>query len=520
MRQGDPLSPILFFLEEDVLSRSIRKLVEQGKLELIKGSRNQAVPSHTLYADDIMVFCKAKASSIQALKDLFQRYAPISGQMVNPAKSSLYAGSISNARIHQISAQIGFNIGSLPFNYLGVPIFRGKPKAINLYPIADKIKSKLSAWKASLLSIDGRVQLVKSVIQGMLIHNISVYCWPKSLLNDLEKWIRNFIWSGDVDKRKLVTVSWYKSCKPLSQGGLGIRSLTSLNEATNLKLCWDLRNSSEPWALLLKSRCIKNRKPIPYHIHSSIWSSIRNEFENTNDESCWLIGNGENVNFWNDNWCGAPLSITFNLPEHISQNLHASVQDFIFNGSWSIPLSMQSMFPGINLLVQHVTIPVEDSQDKIVWKNTTNGEITLKEAYMFKTQGGQNVHWSKLIWKKDIPPTKSLLTWRLMHQRVPTDENIMLRGCSLASICSNCNQAAETSFHLFFECLFAKYLWNWLAGILNISFHIPDCNDVWKICERNWSPQCKVVVQASIINVISAIWFRRNQARFQDKRIH
>jgi len=75
----------------------------------------------------------------------------------------------------------------------GVLIFRGKPKASHLLPIADKIKSKPGAWKASLLSIAGRVPLVKPVIQGMLIHNISVYFRPKSLLKDLEKWIRNFI---------------------------------------------------------------------------------------------------------------------------------------------------------------------------------------------------------------------------------------------------------------------------------------------------------------------------------------
>ena len=79
------------------------------------------------------------------------------------------------------------------------------------------------------------------------------------LLNDLDKWIINFIWSGDVDKRKLVIVPWNKSCRPIIQGGLGIRSLMSLNEAANLKLCWDLRNSSQPWAKLLKSRCIRKK---------------------------------------------------------------------------------------------------------------------------------------------------------------------------------------------------------------------------------------------------------------------
>lgn len=210
----------------------------------------------------------------------------------------------------------------------------------------------------------------------------------------------------------------------------------------------------------------------------------------------------------------------FNLPISISHNLQATVADFIIDGNWCIPLCVQDSFPGINLLVQQVSIPVGEVEDKIVWKNSANGELSFKDAYLFKSPNAQNVKWSKFIWNKDIPPTKSLICWRLMHQRLPTDENLMIRGCSLASICSNCNMEAENSFHVFFECLFAKQFWNWLAGILNIPFQISNVEDVWKLCSRSWSPQCKVVVQACIVNIISAIWFRRNQARFQDKLIH
>lgn len=82
-----------------------------------------------------------------------------------------------------------------------------------------------------------RVQLVQSVVQSMLIYNILIYAWPVSLLKDLEKAIRNFIWSGDREKRKLVSVSWKKVCRPLAQGGLNLRSLITLNHATNLKFC-------------------------------------------------------------------------------------------------------------------------------------------------------------------------------------------------------------------------------------------------------------------------------------------
>jgi hypothetical protein len=91
----------------------------------------------------------------------------------------------------------------------------------------------------------GRLQLTKSMVHGMIIHSISVYSWPRTLLKDIARWIRNFLWSEDISKRKLVTVALHKVCLPFSEGGLGIRSLTSINEAENLKLCWELFNSTE-----------------------------------------------------------------------------------------------------------------------------------------------------------------------------------------------------------------------------------------------------------------------------------
>lgn len=177
-----------------------------------------------MYADDVMIFCKGKLTSVEALKDLFNKYAECSGQYINPAKSTTFSGSISRGRLSHIVNLLGFNFGQLPFNYLGVPIFKGKPKASHLQSIADRIRLKLNSWHASLLSISGRTLLVKSVIHSMLTHSMAVYSWPVSLLKEIEKWTRNFIWSGNIEKRKLVTVAWHKLCKPYDEGGLGLRS--------------------------------------------------------------------------------------------------------------------------------------------------------------------------------------------------------------------------------------------------------------------------------------------------------
>jgi hypothetical protein len=189
--------------------------VNDGKLDLIKGTRNFRFPSHSFYTDDLMIYCKCKLSGLQALKQLFANYALDSGQVIINGKSTILSASISQAKLLRILTLLDFKIGFRPSDYLGVPIFKGKPKACHLQPVADKIKLKLSQWKAQLLSMAGRVQLVRSVIQSMLVYNISLYSWPISLLKDLERCTRNFIWSGDSDKRKMVTVSWKIFVEPI-----------------------------------------------------------------------------------------------------------------------------------------------------------------------------------------------------------------------------------------------------------------------------------------------------------------
>lgn len=74
-----------------------------------------------------------------------------------------------SSKANNVASILGFSAGRLLFTYLGVPIFKGKPRKSHLQPIADKIKSNLATWKISLLSTMGRVQLVKSIIHGMLV---------------------------------------------------------------------------------------------------------------------------------------------------------------------------------------------------------------------------------------------------------------------------------------------------------------------------------------------------------------
>lgn len=120
VRQGDPLSPLLFCLAEEVLSRVITKLVEDGIFAPMTGPRGLRIPSHAFFADDLMIFCNVKKQSLIALMSLFREYGAGSGQWLSPEKCTFYHGPIALRRIAEIKQLLGFRVGSLPFFYLGV----------------------------------------------------------------------------------------------------------------------------------------------------------------------------------------------------------------------------------------------------------------------------------------------------------------------------------------------------------------------------------------------------------------
>lgn len=168
------------------------------------------------------------------------------------------------------------------------------------------------------------------------------------------------------------------------------------------------------------------------------------------------------------NWCGQTMVSQLNIPVNLHTHLKAKVSDFIVNGQWNIPFSVLLTFPQVNYLAEKVTIPFEETADKLIWNSSNNGELSFKQAFEYKYGIGQNMRWAKSLWCPDIPPSKSLLVWRIMHSKVPTDENLLSRGVQLPSKCSSCNASSESAFHLFFECAFALKLWNWLFSIINI----------------------------------------------------
>jgi len=87
LRQGDPLSPMLFILVMDVLCHIINKDAEQNMLQPL--ARRALHHRISLYADDVVLFLRPSASDIEITLDILQLFGTASGLITNLQKSSV-----------------------------------------------------------------------------------------------------------------------------------------------------------------------------------------------------------------------------------------------------------------------------------------------------------------------------------------------------------------------------------------------------------------------------------------------
>jgi len=76
-------------------------------------------------------------------------------------------------------------------------------------PIVDKIHSRLSRWKGRMLSMVGRICLIKSVISALPLFYFSFFKAPITESNQIGRIKAKFLWDWDL-KVKIAWVKWKK----------------------------------------------------------------------------------------------------------------------------------------------------------------------------------------------------------------------------------------------------------------------------------------------------------------------
>ena len=305
LRQGCSLSPYLFVLCMNVLSQKIDKAVLERKFQFHPKCKNLSL-THLCFADDLMVFVEGTKESIEGVLSVFDGFAKWSGLSISIEKSTVYMAGIQEEEKRRILVNFPFAEGSLPVRYLGLPLMTQSMRRQDYLPLIERIRSKICSWTSQFLSYAGRLQLLKSMLVSIVNFWACAFRLPSKCIKEVEQLCALFLWTGPALKSSGAKVAWREICKPLNEGGLGVRSLKEVNTVYGLKLIWRMLAGDSLWGKWIKEYLLKKRSfwevKVNSRVGSWMWRKMLKLREIAKTFYKIEIGNGRHISFWYDCW--------------------------------------------------------------------------------------------------------------------------------------------------------------------------------------------------------------------------
>jgi hypothetical protein len=343
LRQGDPLSPMLFIIVMDVLSSLFKHAEERGLLHdlAIRNVKSRLL----IYVDDVVLLSSLQLT-ILFVSMILDCFGEASGLVVNLRKSCAIPLSCDDQTVQDSCNILQCNPASFPCNYLGLLVSDKKLGRRDLLQWVDKIANRLLGWKAPLLNLAGRAALVRFVLSAIPVYLFIAMNVPKWVISAIDKIRRGFLWKGRKDvKGGHCLVAWDKVTRPLDLGGLGIPNLIY-----------------KSWALQAKL------------VASSMYTTV---------------GNGKNTLFWRDRWLNG-CSIAELAPEVISKvdkkvastrTVHQALEDMLWVRDIKPTLSLVGIQQYLALWETLGEIVLTLQEDHHVWRFESSGLFSSRSCY-------------------------------------------------------------------------------------------------------------------------------------------
>jgi len=544
LRQGCPLSPLLFLLVAEGLSRFIIAAKRDGSFRGIPISQALYI-THLLFVDDILLFCDGSRQSIDTLAAGFRLLHVAAGMLVNIGKSTISSSNLSEEDVRRISESLPYRTMALDagLKYLG---FFLKP---NSYLKADwvwlvaKLEKRLLGWSHKWLSRAGRLVLVKSVLEAIPVFWMSLSWIPVGILDQLRKICFAFLWQGKSEQRSLVWVKWKRLAVPKALGGWGLKNIFLFAKALGAKVAWRLIRTQSLWTEVVYHKYIAPSSLLDWIRRvdkalgncSVVWKALIKNFDLIGSGLVWRVGNGRSARLGLDPWVGSEGAHT--LSDGLRRQLRAG--GLIFLADVAAPevstLWHQGWLTGARIglhgdylmewdhfvaRLRGSHIRLSNREDELVWDHHPSGVYTPKAGYIQLNVDVFNrelVWWWKVLWKLSCPSKAKLFMWAVLENKAPTWEVLKRRSFQGPGMCALCRQEEETSVHLFINCGYSRAVWADICNHLGLLVvwegqSILDAFTCW------WEHHYPLFLRALPCIFIWGIWIARNKVIFQDYR--
>lgn len=106
------------------------------------------------------------------------------GLTINMEISSLIKINTTVSEVADLADFLNCKV-SWALSYLGIPIGEGGGSILTWEPVVERMKNRMTSWKGRLLSQDGRLRLIKSVLSEFPPYYLSILKSPAIVVNKL-----------------------------------------------------------------------------------------------------------------------------------------------------------------------------------------------------------------------------------------------------------------------------------------------------------------------------------------------
>ena len=204
IRQGCPLSALLFILIAEILSIKLRANKDAKGITI----DNWEYKIFQL-ADDTTILTQ-NLNSLKLTIAEFLKFKKISGLKLNLEKCEIVQPGPTVLKRSDLPSKLSnLKINEGPFKTLGIWFSSDLNESTNLNynDRLKKIYNILQIWRQRSLSWKGCIMIIKTLILSQVVHLFSTTFTPNYILEQLDKIIFNFLWNHKPPRVKRETVN-------------------------------------------------------------------------------------------------------------------------------------------------------------------------------------------------------------------------------------------------------------------------------------------------------------------------